>query len=132
MALESGDIAGLDEFNASQGFEVVGDKSNLLANSYSFLKTLSFCPEPEQTIFAEAQYFLVRSLDDGADLFGTVENKVLVEKGLGKGSIVKKWKENEALSGTESISKLKTFPMSYNLLKPYLCNDSPLPAAFVV
>ena len=129
----------LDTFLGVYGFAVAGDKQVLLARSIAFLNTLEFCKEPDHKLFKDAQGFLVTAIENGLDLFATADSKTLVERGLGRNAIVKKWQVDETLSGTDSLSKLKAIPQVYNMLAPYLCGyvdptqaNTPCPAVYVV
>lgn len=99
------------------------DKPLLLRLSQDFMETLRFCSDVDAGIYVKAQCFLIKAISEGFSPDGIAEDKILVEKGLGRSAIVKKWKIDKSLSGTDSMTAIKRLPMVYNLLSPYLCSS---------
>ena len=123
MALESATTTQFTDFLTKYGYSVADNEAVLLSLSFAFMSTLAFCDEPDADRAADAQCFIAYAMDGGGfNPAAVVDSRTLIEKGLGRGAIVKKWSENEKLSGTEPVNLLRQVPMAYGLLKDSLCS----------
>lgn len=134
MSLTSATVAEFDAFLLKYGWTVDEDKEVLLALSFAFLKTLSFCVAVDDAVIVEAQCFIAYSMSSGGGGFdpsALASDKILTEEHLGRGAIIEKYEINDLLSGTTPLNMLRTMPLAYGTLRPYLCGDSAA-VAFVV
>ena len=102
------------------------EKPSLLKLSFVFLRTIKFCGVVDAEAFVQAQCFIIKAIAiDGIRLDGVTDVGVLTRKSVGAGSVKssKTFEFNKELSGADSLSVIKRIPMSYNLLKPYICNS---------
>ena len=128
MALTSATLPELEAFLSDFNF-VIDDslKQPLLKLSFVFLKTIKFCAVVETEVFVQAQCFIIKAIAiDGIKLDGVTDIGVLTGKSVGAGSVKssKTFELSKELSGADSISRLKRIPMSYNLLKQFMCASS--------
>lgn len=111
------------DFLLKYGFSAEeSERPVLLAKSFAFLSSLSFCTEGSTV---EGQLFIAMALADGSfDPFAVSDGRVLIKEGLGRNAIMEEFAVANDLSGTDSISQLKRVPMAYNALAPLLCTSS--------
>ena len=127
MALTSATESEFADFLTKYGFTLASGEQAPLALSFAFLSTLPFCTDVEDNAaIREAQCFIAFAMTSQGGAFNPAamrEPKTLVKKGLGRGAITKEWEVNSELSGVDATSALKTLPIAYGILKPYLCVD---------
>ena len=99
------------------------DKPFLLALANTFVKTVDFCSGTAEDLI-EGQLFLAYGMGNGFDPVSVTDGKDLVEKGIGRNAIVKRWEINAATAGTDAVPMLRRVPMAYNLLSPFICSAS--------
>ena len=121
-------IATESEFDAwlalrNYSIVVAADKPFLLQLAFDYMGTLAFCQGTAEDLIT-GQLFLAYALANGFDPVSPVDGKSLIEKGLGRSAIVKKWSINALTAGTDSVSMLRKSPMAFNQLMQYLCVES--------
>ncbi len=113
-------------FLAKYGYSVTEDKEILLARSFAFLDSLPFCDDVDldADVVVEGQCFLAYAMSTEGGLFdpfAIADPKTLIEKGIGRNAVSKKWQVNDDLNDHTPISNLKTVPMAFGVLKNYMC-----------
>lgn len=126
MALTSASVTDFDAFLSQYGYTVSGDKAQLLALSFAFLRSLPFCDSDQATNadIIEAQGFIAYAMSvegGGFNPAGMVDNRTLTKEGIGRNALVEEWEVNDALSGTDAYTLIKRLPIAYGLLSQYLC-----------
>lgn len=119
--------AQLDTYLSDRGYPAIATgKEELLIRSFDFMSFTSYCFESSETTEAlaklvKAQCEIARMINNDFEVEALADDKMLTEKGLGRGAITKKWVRNRSLSGSDGLSKLKRIPAAYMILKPMMC-----------
>ena len=125
MALVSATTTEFAAFLTQFGYSVAETHDPLIELSFVMLKTIPFYDVDDVPVatVVQAQCFIAYAMSaegGGFDAAAIAEARELIEKGLGRGALRKKWQVDQSLNGTHPVHKLRLIPLAYGLLKDYI------------
>jgi len=111
---------------------ISGDSAPLLALSHIYLQTLPWCDseQGDHASIKTAQCFIAYAMSaEGGGFNPSARIDGLVVKSKAVGTLEKEFMFNENVdSGSSSISLLKSLPIAYGMLSPFLCESQTVDA----
>lgn len=123
--LTSATEAEFTAFQIKYGYTVTADPLPLLALSFSFLQTLPWKIKNQESTdsIIEAQCFIAISIyRDEFDPSARIEDMRVTKKKVD--TLEKHFEANDYLQGTDPVTLLRSMPIAYGLLYPYLSPSS--------
>jgi len=130
--LTSATAAEFDTFLTTYGHTVASSSAPLLALSFAFMNTIPWCDDADLTdpIIQQAQMFLAYAMSaEGGGFNPQTQTGNIYTTKEKVGPLEQEYKlDTTSASGKDVMGLLKTFPIIYGMLQPFICEPVELAA----